>query len=93
MSLLSVFLFLGCVNPYTPIQGMEETAQEDTGGEDLDMSPPPPSEPDLRLPHLCYPHPADPANESRCRCMMKDMLAGKYGEELQQEAIRVIQSG
>lgn len=83
---LLVLLFLGCVNPRSPDQDVGEAS--DSG---IDVSPPP-SGPDLRLPHLCYPHPADPADEERCHFMMKDMLAGGYGEEMRQEAIRVIQA-
>ncbi len=91
-----VYLLLGCIERTTaPIESPPpgyDTASYDPDGDYQDRTF---DEVAIvlslkRIPHLCYPHPADPEDELRCRSLMRKIMEGEYGDEVRAEAVFVM---
>lgn len=92
-----VYLLLGCVEQ--PARALVEHAppEYDTGGYDLDgdyqnrtFDVVAITESLKKIPHICYPHPADPEDELRCRSLMRKIMEGEYGNDVKAEAVFVM---
>ena len=92
-----VYLLLGCVEqvasvPRVPPSSEYDTAVYDPGEDyqDRTFDEVAITESLKRIPHICYPHPADPEDELRCRSLMRKIMEGDYGDEVRAEAILVV---
>lgn len=92
-----VYLLLGCVEQTTSVSGVSPTSGYDTASYDPDgdyqnrtFDEVAITESLKRIPHICYPHPADPEDELRCKSLMRKIMEGEYGGEVRSEAVFVM---
>lgn len=92
-----VYLLLGCVEQTTETHAVSSPMGYDTASYDPDgdyqnrtFDEVPITESLKRIPHICYPHPADPEDELRCKSLMRKIMGGEYGGEVRAEAVLVM---